>query len=264
MGCAVDASGVPGRDGDDTAVNDAFNDSSLPDGAVALDLGRDLGIDLGPELDMAMADDLGVDQGAPDMGAPDMGAPDMGPPDMGPPDMGPPDMGPPDMGPPDMFIDGGCGTDESCNARDDDCDGLIDENPGGPRGENVCPLCTRAVSPNGVTYQICPSRASWTVARDACRLTDYELASPETMNEDSFLDSVLIDGDDYWIGLNERDHEGWEWEDQPTDRPLGTTFDDWRRGEPNGSGECVRIALGTLKWRDTNCGASHYFVCEAP
>lgn len=258
VGCAVDPSGVPARNGDDDAsVNDASTDFSVPDGPVTPDLGRDSGVDLGPDVDMAMPDDLGVDQGPPDLG----------PPDLGPPDLGPPDLGPPDLGPPDMFMDGGCGTAETCNAVDDDCDGAIDENPGGDRGENICPTCTRAVSPGGVTYQICPVDVSWSDALAACRVSDYELASPETMAEDAFLDMVLLPGDDYWIGLNQRDGDGWEWEDRPSDRPLGA-FDDWRSDEPNGSGDCARIDRDDDQWRDSDCNGgfqdSFYFVCEAP
>ncbi len=176
------------------------------------------------------------------------------------------------MGPPDMFMDGGCGMAETCNAVDDDCDGAIDENPGGPRGENICPDCTRAVSPGGVTYQICPFSVEWTEARDLCRLSAYELASPETMAEDTFLDSVLIAGGDYWIGLNDRDSEGdFEWEDAAGDRPLGG-FNDWDTsiGEPNGGDgdDCVRIEFGGKRWRDSDCEGffqdDHYFACEAP
>ena len=83
---------------------------------------------------------------------------------------------------------------------------------------------------------------------------------------------MLIAGDDYWIGLNDRDTEGaFEWEDRPNDRPLGA-FDDWDTsiGEPNGGNgdDCVRIELGGLRWRDSDCAGgsqdSHYFACEAP
>ena len=264
-GCAVDPSGIPGRG--DSAVSDGAVDFSVPDGPVTPDLGRDQGVpdDLGPEDDMAMADDLGLD-----MGPPDMAPPDMGPPDMGPPDLGPPDMGPPDLGPPDMFIDGGCGMAETCNGADD-CDGAIDENPGGDRGENICDGCTREVF-GGKTYQVCPFSVTWDEALGLCQSFGYELAALETRAEDAFIDSSLVGGDDYWIGLNDRDAEGdFEWEDSRGDRPLGS-FTDWdtSNGEPNnapgGDGDCVRISRDDGdRWRDDDCdtnGIADFFQAE--
>jgi C-type mannose receptor len=202
-------------------------------------------VDLGPDPDLGVGMDLGVDFGV-DLGV-DLGI----------------DMGMPDAG---------CGMPEECNAVDDDYDGAIDELPGGPRGENVCDNCTRAVSPGGVTYQICPGDVQWTTARDTCRAFGYELASPETMAEDEFLDSQLSDSSDWWIGLNDRDNEGdFEWSDGG--RAL-SGFDDWDTsvGEPNdsviGHEDCVRIETETYQWRTSDCqgiGQDDYpYVCEAP
>ncbi|MAQ13335.1 MAG: hypothetical protein CMN30_00845 [Sandaracinus sp.] len=196
-----------------------------------------------------------------------MGPPDLGPPDLGPPDLGPPDLGPPDLGPPDM----GCGMPEVCNGLDDDCDGAVDENPGGPRGENACDACTRTVSPGGVTYQVCEFSISWSDGRTLCRAAGYQLASPETAAEDSFLDGQLLGGQDYWIGLNDLASEGtFVWSDQPADRPL-SGFTDWQSGEPNdapGGADCVRIDRSSNQWRDSDCtGAvqdSNFVACEAP
>jgi len=219
--------------------------------------------DLGPETDMGeppdmamMMDDLGVD---------------MGPPDMGPPDLGPPDMFVPE---PDMFVpDGGCGMAETCNGADDDCDGAIDENPGGDRGENVCPACLRRVSPAGGTYQVCnDGTVRWEDARDACRAVGYELVTIDSMTEDDYVDSILPGSDDYWIGLNDRDTEGdFEWVDG-TSFSSGS-FSDWESGEPNDApdgGDCVRISRGDgNRWRDDDCRgvvfqSENRFVCEAP
>ena len=262
----MDPAGIPGDEDGGTQVGDANVDRDLGPDAAPTDLGP---LDQGPD-DPDLGDSGPIDLGPPDLGPPDLGPPDLGPPDLGPPDLGPPDLGPPDLGPPDM----GCGMPEVCNGMDDDCDGNIDEDPGAPRGDNACSTCTRAVSPGGRTYQICPVDVTWSTALSNCRMYGYELASPETMAEDTFLDMNLIAGDDYWLALNDRDNEGtFEWEDGAGDRPLGA-FSDWDTGEPNGDGsltnnqDCGRINSGTRRWRDSYCSGtlqpSHYYICEAP
>ena len=274
--CAVDPSGLFEEADTDGSPRDAEAGDARVDAAAGdlgpVDLGADFGpVDPGPDLgpaDLGPPDlgspDLGPpDLGSPDLGPPDLGPPDLGPPDLGPPDLGPPDLGPPDLGPPDM----GCGTDETCNGADDDCDGAIDEAVGG--GGNACAFCTRGVSPGGSTYQFCPDARAWDDARDICRAFGYELASPETMAEDTYLDGQITDAEDWWLALNDQDSEGsFEWEDRPSDRPLGA-FSDWDSGEPNNgtSENCVRINAGTRRWRTSDCNGftqdSNYYICEA-
>ncbi|KAK2147108.1 hypothetical protein LSH36_569g00028 [Paralvinella palmiformis] len=71
---------------------------------------------------------------------------------------------------------------------------------------------------------------------------------------------------DYWIGLflmNETGEAEWTWIDG---KPL--SYKNWLDVEPNGSGECGRIAVNDT-WRDTECSStiSHfkhdiYFLCK--
>lgn len=66
--------------------------------------------------------------------------------------------------------------------------------------------------------------------------------------------------DDYWIGGNDRKQEGtWRWADGSF---VGYT--NWRKGEPNNSGnneDCVQLSKDG-RWNDNGCSKKYRFACE--
>jgi len=115
----VDTGSTP----DDTGPVDA---GSPVDVVTPMDLGVDAGpADTGP-MDTGPADTGPLDAGPRDTGPLDAGPTDTGPRDTGPGDTGPRDTGPGDTGPADTGVVCTPAT-ETCNGRDDDCDGLVDE-----------------------------------------------------------------------------------------------------------------------------------------
>jgi hypothetical protein len=174
--------------------------------------------------------DAGFDAGASDAGAPDAGF---------------------DAGPPCMPVV------EVCNARDDNCDGVIDEAG-----------CECEVRRNGgSTYLFCPDRFGsrdndWYDGRDFCAARGYHLAKVETEGEDEWMmETGFALGGDYFIGLSDEDDEGeWVWTDATT-----ATWFHWIGAEPNGGrGEnCVEVRPAG-GWNDRPCDYDRRFVCEAP
>jgi hypothetical protein len=149
---------------------------------------------------------------------------------------------------------------EQCNARDDDCDGEIDE------GACPCPLeitDTRA-------WQICETPLiSWEAAQDACTADGFTLPVLRSEADQDELYSLLAPlADVFWLGFNDLELEGdWVWVD-------GTAADytNWRTGEPNNGffqelqhdfENCAEIEpLGT--WDDQDCTDLQPYACEAP
>jgi hypothetical protein len=170
---------------------------------------------------------------------------------------------------PDAAADAGSGADagtggacrpsaETCNGRDDDCDGVIDEDAG-------CP-CAREVR-GGRTYLFCDARRSWVGAQVACASVGYALAKVETAAEDAQIHAGMVARGfaDTWIGLNDATAEGtWRWADGSL---VGYTH--WDEGEPNdGGGEDCGVIMTTVgrtaEWDDRGCGSERPSVCEAP
>jgi hypothetical protein len=217
--CSLDRSGQSATDG-------ARRDAGAPSDAGA--------------FDAAPADAGSVDGGAPDAPGFDAGGLDAGAPDAG-----------FDAGPP--CVPAG----EVCNARDDDCDDVIDEAG-----------CECDVRRNlGSVYLFCPdrfggSRNNWYDGRDFCAERGYHLAKVETEAEDEWMmDTGFALGGDYFIGLSDEDDEGmWLW----TDRTAATWFH-WIGAEPNGERTENCVEVRTVRgWNDRPCNYDRRFVCETP
>ena len=62
-----------------------------------------------------------------------------------------------------------------------------------------------------------------------------------------------------WIGLYKSEPESWDnvtyWLDGSP-----STYRNWRDGEPNSAGQCVRIESG--QFRDGSCGSVYHYVCK--
>lgn len=149
---------------------------------------------------------------------------------------------------------------ETCNGRDDDCDGMIDS-----RESCANDLAFFARFQNhayGVNY----FRGSWDDTRRECQRLGYDLAVMDSPEEAEWLRGRLLlpFGDpttDAWIGLRRADATApWLW--------FGTTalaVTDWRVGQPNnvnGNEFCVSAAANG--WGDRPCDVSPSFtICEA-
>jgi len=149
---------------------------------------------------------------------------------------------------------------ETCNAVDDDCDGVIDEGAG-------CP-CTR-VTRGGNSYLFCDTgfARSFVQAYTFCRARGYELVRIEDAAENVFVatEAAAISTSDWWIGATDWMSPAWYW----WGRAAVVTYDNWRPGQPSGNGDCAELdpdesVMGTLgSWNDISCSESKPFVCEA-
>ena len=149
------------------------------------------------------------------------------------------------------------GESESCNGRDDDCDGVADSS-------SVCP-CDVEYDTGDYEhpYMLCQTTRSWTSARSQCSSYDYHLADIEDLAENLLLDTLVdsYSSDEWWVGYNDRSTEGtFVW-----DGGSSATWTNWHVDEPNDSGgedctELNRWADGT--WNDADCSDSKYYVCE--
>lgn len=142
---------------------------------------------------------------------------------------------------------------ESCNAGDDDCDAIVDED-----------TCACEVEHFGDgTYLFCSEDDMSSVAAAAyCASFGYELLVIEDAAENEWVMTEAFErsGSDWLIGIDDATVEG-EWR-----RPDGTlaTYVPFVPPEPNGGrGEnCCEIRSSRI-WNDCDCNGSRPFVCEA-
>jgi hypothetical protein len=154
------------------------------------------------------------------------------------------------------------GRDERCNGLDDDCDGVIDD--GSP-----CPDNCETREREGSVYQFCRYAREWDGAASRCASYGYHLVKIEDALENAYVQSEAMAlglgstflGGNVWIGLRQALAGGAHvWEDGTA--PVYTA---WYAGEPNGSGQCVRMRLPDAgAWGDNGCGADAFYVCETP
>ena len=162
------------------------------------------------------------------------------------------------------------GATEVCNAHDEDCDSVIDNDASCPC--NVEHYLTE-------TYLFCDTGSDWYGALAFCEAYGYGLASPDDAAEDSWMASTAssyISGY-WWVGATDEAVEGtWEWAD-------GTpySYSHWCGGEPNNAHglECVSTSseedCAVIGWSSGGCwndypclcsasqGDPYRFVCEA-
>ncbi len=159
------------------------------------------------------------------------------------------------------------GAPELCNALDDDCDDVADE-------DGVCP-CPVAWWPDDLhPYMFCVEETTWHVARDACQDHGYELVTFDSQAELDWATTAAVGyatDKPWWIGFaDEIVESSWGWVDGSP-----ATWINWCLDEPNNShgGECVPEVeeedCGMLNWgeggcwNDYPCGCSTiYRICE--
>jgi hypothetical protein len=122
---------------------------------------------------------------------------------------------------------------------------------------------------NGHCYFLTTSAQSFTAAQATCaaRGSGWALASLETAAENSFL-TPLVGTTEYWLSGTDAiegtfvwGSGGTFWTGGPTGAPPSGAYANFVSGEPNDSGDCLRIIAGG-QWRDVSCTASYRAVCE--
>jgi hypothetical protein len=150
-------------------------------------------------------------------------------------------------------------TTEVCNARDDDCDGEIDE------GACPCPLEITDTH----AWQICTATLAWEAAQAACEADGFTLPVLQSeADEDELYTLIAPLASNFWLGFTDVALEGeWLWVDG-----TGVAYTHWRTGEPNnGFWQEVQHAVENCaeiepagQWDDQQCSALKAYACEAP
>jgi hypothetical protein len=124
--------------------------------------------------------------------------------------------------------------------------------------------CTEvgAVTFGGHCYFALGSTNSFAAASSACTTVGAHLVTITSSAESSAVTPIST-GVDRWMGLSKNAT------DPATDasyqfitgEPRGT-YSNWFPGEPNGSGNCVRMKAGGVQWADDDCANLHDAICE--
>jgi hypothetical protein len=164
-------------------------------------------------------------------------------------------------------IDSCVASSETCDGRDSDCDGRVDE------GLDECGDCELVVRPEGGTYLFCDDELDYDDSREACRALGYDLVLVDDAMENEFLHRETSARDhEYRLGLDDRDAERtFVWVDGTVAWSEGRTltYVNWLGGQPDDhvaiddlDGEDCVIMRGDGKWNDDDCYADQY-ICES-
>ncbi len=119
---------------------------------------------------------------------------------------------------------------------------------------------TGALQFGGHCYFLVTTPASAQAAQTTCTGSAAHLVTLTQSGEQTAV-AALGAGTERWIGLFRMNGQpidaNYAW---VTNEPRAG-FSDWSPGEPNGSGQCVRL-LATGLWADDNCQNTHAFICE--
>ena len=155
------------------------------------------------------------------------------------------------------------GAAETCNFRDDDCDGEIDEVL---EGEESCPTCETILTDDVGSVLLCRLALNYADAHAACLARGADLVSIHSQEQQEAIAGAAYAsyGGHIWIGLNDLETEGtFAWTDgSPVD------YQNWNDNEPNdhGSGEdCGHLYEGNgNKWNDLPCHHPAGYLCRVP
>jgi hypothetical protein len=149
------------------------------------------------------------------------------------------------------------GAAEACNGRDDDCSGTADD-------VAACPCPEQTIE--GARFALCDRAVSWTRAAEICAGQGGSLAYLDSRDQSRALGRAALAtrNVDWWIGLNDREHEGrrsWQ-------GGAKTELRYWASGEPDDyacAENCVAIKEDSEgRWHDTPCETPQPFVCRLP
>lgn len=114
---------------------------------------------------------------------------------------------------------------------------------------------------NNHCYFVLPTKQTYDNARAACLSRGAHLVTLGSSAEQGQMSSLQA-ADDRWIGL--RRAAGSPSGDGSFGWITGEsrTYTNWGPGEPNGSGECVRLLPTTGTWADYACSTVLFGVCE--
>ena len=160
---------------------------------------------------------------------------------------------------------------ETCDAVDEDCDGVVDD------GADDCDCLQENFGSN--SYMFCERNKKWTDARNYCTARDYDLVTITSWAEQNFLlDEIRYGGrvsnTSYWIGLNDRSWErgssrsGWTWQSGGTYSYEAWSDSPYYQPDDAYGEDCVEMnrwwynPVGS-DWNDLRCNDRIYFVCEA-
>jgi hypothetical protein len=119
---------------------------------------------------------------------------------------------------------------------------------------------TGALQFGGHCYFLVTAAASEQMAQTTCAGTGAHLVTLTQTAEQTAV-QALGTGTERWIGLFRKNgpptDPSYAW---ITNEPRAG-FADWSPGEPNGSGQCVRL-LATNLWADDDCATMLPFICE--
>jgi CotH kinase protein/Lectin C-type domain/Putative metal-binding motif len=151
------------------------------------------------------------------------------------------------------------GAPEVCNFQDDDCNGVLDDDP-------MCPPCMTMPSPSGGTLAYCfPPRNHAAAEFDCVAQGGHLVSIHDQATQDEVRDTAYaLMPVNWWIGLSDVALEGtFVWGDNT---PLDYTA--WAGGEPNNAGgneNCAHLwdAAGG-QWNDIPCEITMSYVCRLP
>ena len=148
------------------------------------------------------------------------------------------------------------GAHDTCNERDDDCDGRVDE-------AETCADCEEQVIA-GIRYALCPAPQAWVDGPAACARQGGRYAVPVDLETLAALATAVAPLDDgpWWVGANDGGAE-----DRWVDRQALVVDPPWAEGQPNGhrGQNCATIDPGRDGlWADESCLRPLPIVCELP
>jgi hypothetical protein len=154
-------------------------------------------------------------------------------------------------------------SDTSTDASDGPSTDAPGATDGGDASDAAIP-CTEvgAVSFGGHCYFALGTTNDFDAASSACMAVSAHLVTISSSAESTAVTPISTSVD-RWMGLSKNAA------DPATDasyqfitgEPRGT-YSNWYPGEPNGSGNCVRMKAGGVQWADDDCANLHDAICE--